>query len=159
MHIQAKIVNPLVEQLQGIPKYQSTSAAGLDLIACIEHPLVLEPGTTQLIGSGIAIYIQDSDYMGVIVPRSGLGHKHGIVLGNTVGIIDADYQGELKLSCWNRSSTPFTIEPGMRLAQLIIQPIKQVGLNWVESFEESERGDRGFGSTGLHTKKEETVVV
>ena len=148
MKVQSKIINPLLEQYIPELKYQTAQSAGMDLIACIESPIEIKPGETKLIGTGLAVFIKDSGYAGYLLPRSGLGHKHGIVLGNLVGLIDADYQGEIKISCWNRSEKTFTIEPGMRLAQLVIAPVKQISLEWVESFDETERGTGGFGSTG-----------
>jgi dUTP pyrophosphatase len=133
-----------------LPHYATPGAAGLDLRACVESPLVLVPGATELIPTGIAIHIGDARYAALILPRSGLGHKHGIVLGNLVGLIDSDYQGQLMVSCWNRGSTAFTINPLERIAQLVIVPVVQVEFNVVESFEESSRGAGGFGSTGKH---------
>lgn len=149
MNIQAKIINPLIHELNGIPKYQSNMAAGMDLIACISEKITVQPGETTLIPTGLAIFINNPTYAGLILPRSGLGHKNGIVLGNLVGLIDSDYQGELKISCWNRSSTAFTVEPGMRLAQLMVIPVVQAQLNFVAEFEATERGESGFGSTGF----------
>jgi dUTP pyrophosphatase len=133
-----------------LPHYATPGAAGLDLRACVESPLVLVPGATELIPTGIAIHIGDARHAALILPRSGLGHKHGIVLGNLVGLIDSDYQGQLMVSCWNRGSTAFTINPLERIAQLVIVPVVQVEFNVVESFEESSRGAGGFGSTGKH---------
>ena len=123
-------------------------SAGLDLRACIEHVQTLNPGETFLIPTGISIYIKDPNYAAVILPRSGLGHKHGIVLGNLVGLIDSDYQGELLVSCWNRSKNAFLINPLERIAQLVILPVMQAKFNKVEQFSETERGEGGFGSTG-----------
>jgi len=131
-----------------LPQYATPGAAGLDLRACLAAPLVLAPGATELIATGIAIHLADSRYAGLILPRSGLGHKHGIVLGNLVGLIDSDYQGQLMVSCWNRGSMAFTINPLERIAQLVIVPVVQVEFNVVDSFEESGRGAGGFGSTG-----------
>jgi len=131
-----------------LPEYASDGSAGLDLRACLPEPLTLAPGQTELIPSGIALYLRDPGYAGIILPRSGLGHKHGIVLGNLVGLIDSDYQGQLYVSCWNRGQTPFTIEVGDRIAQLVIVPVAQVTFNRVESFATSQRGADGFGSTG-----------
>jgi dUTP pyrophosphatase len=133
-----------------LPHYATAGAAGLDLRACLESPLQLEPGTTHLVKTGIAIHIADPGYAALILPRSGLGHKHGIVLGNLVGLIDSDYQGELMVSTWNRSSTAFTLSPLERLAQLVIVPVVQAHFNVVEDFSASERGAGGFGSTGKH---------
>ena len=131
-----------------LPHYASEGSAGLDLRACVDDTHTLAPGDTTLIPAGIAIHVADPGYAGLILPRSGLGHKHGIVLGNLVGLIDSDYQGQLFVSCWNRSSASFNIEVGMRIAQLVIVPVAQVAFNQVESFDQSERGTGGFGSTG-----------
>jgi dUTP pyrophosphatase len=133
-----------------LPEYATPGAAGLDLRACVEAPLILEPGTTHLVRTGIAIHIGDPGYAAMILPRSGLGHKHGIVLGNLVGLIDSDYQGELMVSTWNRGGTPFTLNPLERLAQLVIVPVVQARFNVVADFSASERGAGGFGSTGKH---------
>ena len=133
-----------------LPEYATPGAAGLDLRACVDAPLILEPGTTHLVRTGIAIHIGDPGYAAMILPRSGLGHKHGIVLGNLVGLIDSDYQGELMVSTWNRGSTPFTLNPLERLAQLVIVPVVQARFNVVTDFSASERGAGGFGSTGKH---------
>jgi len=133
-----------------LPAYATPGAAGLDLRACIDQPIELKPGQTELIPTGMAIHIADNAYAAVILPRSGLGHKHGIVLGNLVGLIDSDYQGQLFVSCWNRGQATFTINPMERIAQLVIVPVQRVNFNIVESFSESERGDGGFGSTGKH---------
>lgn len=133
-----------------LPTYATTGSAGLDLRACIDTPIVLHPGQTELIPSGMAIHIADPGYAAMILPRSGLGHKHGIVLGNLVGLIDSDYQGQLFVSCWNRGQTTFTIDPMERIAQLVIVPVARVDFNIVASFSESERGSGGFGSTGKH---------
>ena len=144
--IELKILDPrLQEQL---PAYATTGSAGLDLRASIAEPLSIEPSTTHLIPTGIAIHIADPGYAAMILPRSGLGHKHGIVLGNLVGLIDSDYQGELMVSTWNRGSSSFVLHPMDRLAQLVIVPVLQVGFNIVDSFDSSERGAGGFGSTG-----------
>jgi dUTP pyrophosphatase len=131
-----------------LPNYATAGSAGLDLRACIEAPLTIEPGSTHLIPTGLAIHIADPGYAAMILPRSGLGHKHGIVLGNLVGLIDSDYQGELMVSTWNRGATAFVLNPMERLAQLVIVPVLQVGFRVVDSFEESDRGAGGFGSTG-----------
>ena len=131
-----------------LPSYATAGSAGLDLRAALTEPMVLAAGQTELIPTGLSIYIADPGYAGLILPRSGLGHKHGIVLGNLVGLIDADYQGPLMVSAWNRGSQAFTIEPMERLAQLVVVPILQVGFNVVESFDQSARGAGGFGSTG-----------
>lgn len=142
------IVDPRVGDTIELPHYASDGSAGLDLRACVADTLVLEPGATELIPTGICIHIADSGYAGLILPRSGLGHKHGIVLGNLVGLIDSDYQGQLFVSCWNRGTNAYTIEVGARIAQLVIVPVAQVTFNRVESFDETSRGTGGFGSTG-----------
>ena len=131
-----------------VPAYATPGSAGLDLRACLDAPLVLEPGRTELIPTGLAIHIGDPALAAMILPRSGLGHKHGIVLGNLVGLIDSDYQGPLMVSCWNRGATPFTIEPLERIAQLVIVPVVQAAFRRVASFDASSRGEGGFGSTG-----------
>ena len=133
-----------------LPAYATGGSAGLDLRACIDAPIALAPGDTQLIPTGLAIHLADPGLAAVIIPRSGLGHKHGIVLGNLVGLIDSDYQGQLMVSCWNRGREAFTINPLERIAQLVVVPVVQVKLNVVETFEESARGAGGFGSTGKH---------
>lgn len=137
----------LKEQL---PAYATPGSAGLDLRACIDAPIIIEPGTTHLIPAGIAIHLNDPGYAALILPRSGMGHKHGIVLGNLVGLIDSDYQGQLMVSTWNRGNTAFTLNPMERLAQLVIVPVMQVGFNIVDEFDASQRGAGGFGSTGKH---------
>jgi len=142
------IVDPRIGDSIELPEYASDGSAGLDLRACVTDTLELHPGATELIPTGICIHIADSGYAGIILPRSGLGHKHGIVLGNLVGLIDSDYQGQLFVSCWNRGTTSYSIEIGARIAQLVIIPVAQVGFNRVENFEQSSRGDGGFGSTG-----------
>lgn len=131
-----------------LPTYATPGSAGLDLRACLDEPIEIAPGATVLVPTGLAIHIADPGYAALILPRSGLGHKHGIVLGNLVGLIDADYQGQLMVSTWNRGDTPFTLNPMERLAQLVIVPVQQVAFNVVEEFAESERGAGGFGSTG-----------
>lgn len=147
MHrLDVKILNPLIKD--NLPAYGTPGAAGLDLRACLDAPLTLNPGDTQLIPTGIAIHLDDAGLAAVILPRSGLGHKHGIVLGNLVGLIDSDYQGQLFVSTWNRGKEPFTIQPLDRIAQLVVVPVVQVALNVVEEFSESQRGHGGFGSTG-----------
>ncbi len=133
-----------------LPAYATPGSAGLDLRACIDQPIELKPGQTELIPTGMAIHIADNAYAAVILPRSGLGHKHGIVLGNLVGLIDSDYQGQLFVSCWNRGQAAFTLNPMERIAQLVIVPVQRVNFNIVESFSASERGNGGFGSTGKH---------
>jgi dUTP pyrophosphatase len=134
-----------------LPAYATEGSAGLDLAADIEAPLKIEPGTTDLIPTGLAIHLGDPHTAALILPRSGLGHKQGLVLGNLVGLIDSDYQGELMVSCWNRSQTAFIVEPGMRIAQLVIVPVIQAEFEEVDAFEQSDRGSGGFGSTGLQT--------
>jgi dUTP pyrophosphatase len=131
-----------------LPHYATPGSAGLDLRACISAPLTLQPGQTELIPSGIAIHIGDPGFAAVVLPRSGLGHKHGIVLGNLVGLIDSDYQGQIFVSTWNRGDAPFVLKPMERLAQLVILPVVQAGFNIVDEFDESSRGAGGFGSTG-----------
>ena len=131
-----------------MPAYATPGSAGLDLRACIASPLTLEPGSTHLVPTGLAIHLADPGYAAVILPRSGMGHKHGIVLGNLVGLIDSDYQGQLMVSTWNRGNTAFVLNPMERLAQLVIVPVLQVGFHVVDEFPESERGAGGFGSTG-----------
>ncbi|GLU35527.1 dUTP diphosphatase [Trinickia caryophylli] len=133
-----------------LPAYATPGSAGLDLRACLDKPLTLEPGQTALVPTGLAIHVGDPGYAALILPRSGLGHKHGIVLGNLVGLIDSDYQGELMISTWNRGETTFTLNPMERLAQLVIVPVVQAAFNIVDEFEESARGAGGFGSTGKH---------
>ena len=141
-----KILNPIIKE--HLPKYASEGSAGLDLRACIEHVQTLNPSETFLIPTGISIFIKDPSYAGLILPRSGLGHKHGIVLGNLVGLIDSDYQGELLISCWNRSNKAFLINPLERFAQLVLVPIMQAKFNLVDDYDATNRGSGGFGSTG-----------
>ena len=144
--IDLKILDPrIAEQL---PAYATPGSAGLDLRACLDAPMVLEPGQTQLIPTGLAIHIEDAGLAAMILPRSGLGHKHGIVLGNLVGLIDSDYQGPLMVSCWNRGNTTFTVQPFERIAQLVIVPVVQATFKVVDDFDTSDRGAGGFGSTG-----------
>ena len=146
MNIDVKIFDP---RLQGnLPTYATPGSAGLDLRACLQEPLTLAPNAWQLVPTGMAIYLQDPRFAALILPRSGLGHKHGIVLGNLVGLIDSDYQGQLMVSAWNRSTTIFTIEPMERIAQLVIVPVVQTTFNVVIEFEASQRGEGGYGSTG-----------
>jgi dUTP pyrophosphatase len=133
-----------------LPAYATPGAAGLDLRACLDAPVTLEPGQTHLVPTGLAIHIGDPGLAAIILPRSGLGHKHGIVLGNLVGLIDSDYQGQLMVSCWNRGASTFTIQPMERIAQLVIVPVVQAHFRRVENFESSDRGEGGFGSTGKH---------
>ncbi len=146
MQLDVKILDPrLADQL---PAYATPGSAGLDLRACLDAPLTLAPNAWQLVPTGMAIYLKDPAYAALILPRSGLGHKHGIVLGNLVGLIDSDYQGQLMVSAWNRSSVAFTIEPMERIAQLVIVPVVQAQFNIVNEFKASERGEGGYGSTG-----------
>lgn len=146
--LQLKILDPRVGNEVPLPSYGTDGSAGMDLRALLDEPLTLNPGDTKLIGTGVAIYIEDPSLAATILPRSGLGHKHGIVLGNLVGLIDSDYQGELMVSCWNRGDTSFTIESGDRIAQLVLLPVIQASFNLVTEFEHTERGAGGFGSTG-----------
>lgn len=146
--IELKILNSKIGNEFPLPTYATPGSAGLDLRACLDEPLTLAPGETQLLPTGIAIYINAPKLCATILPRSGLGHKHGIVLGNLVGLIDSDYQGELMVSCWNRSATAFTIEPGERIAQLVFLPVVQAQFTVVTDFNQSERGLGGFGSSG-----------
>lgn len=146
--IDLKILDPRLGTDIPLPTYATDGSAGLDLRACLQEDTVLSPGETILIPTGMAIHINDPEFAAVIVPRSGLGHKHGIVLGNLIGLIDSDYQGELLVSCWNRSQTPFTIEVGTRIAQLVFVPVMRVGFQLVEAFENTIRGTGGFGHTG-----------
>ncbi len=146
MQLDVKILDPrLTDQL---PVYATPGSAGLDLRACLDAPLTLAPNAWQLVPTGMAIYLKDPAFAALILPRSGLGHKHGIVLGNLVGLIDSDYQGQLMVSAWNRSSVAFTIEPMERIAQLVIVPVVQAQFNIVNEFKASERGEGGYGSTG-----------
>ena len=146
--IDLKILDPRMQDQ--LPAYGTPGSAGLDLRACIDEAITIKPGETVLIPTGLAIHIGDPAYAAMILPRSGLGHKHGIVLGNLVGLIDSDYQGQLMVSTWNRGQSDFVLNPMERLAQLIIVPVLQVGFNIVEEFGESQRGEGGFGSTGKH---------
>lgn len=147
MNIQIKFLNDLSKSW-GLPEYQTLYSAGLDLRACVDQPLTLHPKETILIPTGLSIYLDSPEVAAVILPRSGLGHNKGLILGNTIGLIDADYQGELKISCWNRSEQPILIETGMRIAQLVILPIIKAQWHIVENFTPSARGEQGFGSTG-----------
>ncbi|MFA9218045.1 MAG: dUTP diphosphatase [Sphingomonadaceae bacterium] len=147
-NIDVKILDPRMQDQ--LPAYATPGSAGLDLRACIDAPITIEPGQTVLIPTGLAIHLADPGYAAMILPRSGMGHKNGIVLGNLVGLIDSDYQGQLMVSTWNRGQNSFTLQPMERLAQLIIVPVLQVGFNIVEEFDSSERGAGGFGSTGKH---------
>lgn len=148
LSIDVRILDPRLHDAP--PQYATAGSAGLDLRACIDAPLELKPGQTELVPSGMAIHLGDPGLAAVVLPRSGLGHKHGIVLGNLVGLIDSDYQGQLMVSVWNRGATPFTLNPMERIAQLVIVPVLQVKLNLVDEFAHSERGAGGFGSTGKH---------
>lgn len=150
MKLQVKVLDQRIGTEFPLPSYATTGSAGLDLRACISEPLVIAAGETKLIGTGLAIYIQDPTYAGLVLPRSGLGHKHGIVLGNLVGLIDSDYQGELMLSCWNRGQQAFTIQVGERLAQYVLVPVIQAELTIVDEFVATERGAGGFGHSGRH---------
>ena len=148
--IEIKILDKKVGDRWPLPSYATIGSAGLDLRVCIDEPLEIAPNTTVLLPTGLAIHLNDKSLAAVILPRSGLGHKHGIVLGNLVGLINSDYQGELKISCWNRSQTTFTIEPGERIAQLVVVPVVQAQFSVVEEFSQSHRGEQGFGSSGRH---------
>ena len=148
MQLQYRLLDARLGDQFPLPAYATDGSAGLDLRAMVEAPLTLNPGDTELLPTGLAIHIGDAGYAGMILPRSGLGHKHGIVLGNLVGLIDSDYQGQLKVSCWNRGNSAFTIEPGERIAQLVIVPVMQVSLTQVDEFDDSARGEGGFGHSG-----------
>ncbi len=146
--VQLKILDDRLGTAFPLPDYATDGSAGMDLRACLDSDLELAPGQTELIPTGIAIHMEDPELASVILPRSGLGHKHGIVLGNLVGLIDSDYQGQIFVSCWNRGSTAFTIQPGERIAQLVFVPVVRAAFERVEEFTESERGAGGFGHTG-----------
>jgi dUTP diphosphatase len=146
--VQLRILNPRIGAEIPLPRRATAGSAGVDLRACLERPLELVPGACELIPTGLAIHLDDPSLAAVILPRSGLGHKHGVVLGNLVGLIDSDYQGELLISCWNRGSTTFVIEPGERIAQLVVVPVVPVDFEVVENFTASTRGAGGFGHTG-----------
>ena len=149
MHkLQVKVLDPRLGDSIPMPEYATSGSAGLDLRACIDVPITLDPGDTVLVKTGLSIYIQDPSLAAVILPRSGLGHKHGIVLGNLVGLIDSDYQGELMVSCWNRGKDAFTLDIGERLAQLVLVPVVQAQFELVTEFDETERGEGGFGHSG-----------
>ena len=148
MKVQVKVLDPRLGQEWAMPSYATTGSAGLDLRACVDETIQIEPGQTVLVKTGLSIYIEDPNVAGLILPRSGLGHKHGIVLGNLVGLIDSDYQGELMVSVWNRSQTTFNLEPGERLAQYVLVPVIQAEFDLVNEFEATERGAGGFGHTG-----------
>ena len=146
--IQLKILDPRIGTEYDLPDYATDGSAGIDMRACLDAPLPVEPGDTHLLPTGIAIHIDDPAVAAVLLPRSGLGHKHGIVLGNLVGLIDADYQGQVFVSCWNRGRQSFTIQPGERIAQMVFVPIVRAHFEMVESFQESARGPGGFGHSG-----------
>ena len=146
--VQVKILDQRINGEFGLPHYATDGSAGLDLRACVDAPITLKAGETELIPSGIAIYIDDPSLAAVLLPRSGMGHKHGIVLGNLVGLIDSDYQGQVFISCWNRGQSAFTIEPGDRIAQMVFVPVVQASFNVVDEFVASERAAGGFGHTG-----------
>ncbi len=146
--IQLKILDPRVGDSIALPAYATTGSAGLDLRACIDEPLTVLPGEAVLVPSGIAIHIEDNELAAVLLPRSGLGHKHGLVLGNLTGLIDSDYQGQVFISCWNRSKKPYEIQPGERVAQMVFVPVEQVEFDVVEEFGQSGRGEGGFGHSG-----------
>ena len=146
--LQIKILDKRIGQDFPLPTYATCGSAGMDLRACIDQPLVLKPNDSSLIGTGVAIHLNEPNITAMILPRSGLGHHHGIVLGNLIGLIDSDYQGPLKISCWNRSHNTYIIQPGERIAQLVVVPILKVQLNVVQTFQITERGDGGFGHTG-----------
>jgi dUTP pyrophosphatase len=146
--VQIKILDPRLGSEFPLPHYATGGSAGMDLRACVDGTLTITPGETQLIPTGFAMHMQDTDLAAVILPRSGLGHKHGIVLGNLVGLIDSDYQGQVYVSCWNRSDRNFEVEPGARIAQLVFLPVVQARWEQVEEFESSDRGGGGFGHTG-----------
>jgi len=151
MHrLEVKVLDPRLGSLYPLPHYSTQGSAGLDLRAMIEGPLNLAPGASELLPTGMAVHIADPGIAGLVLPRSGLGHRHGIVLGNLVGLIDSDYQGPLLVSCWNRGQTPFRIEVGERIAQLVLVPVLQAELAIVPGFQESRRGHGGFGHTGKH---------
>jgi len=148
--LQVKIMDDRIGGQFPLPHYATEGSAGLDLRACLDQSITLEPGQTELLPTGIAIHIADPALCAMILPRSGLGHKHGIVLGNLVGLIDSDYQGQLMVSCWNRGNTAFTVEPGERIAQLVLVPVVQAEFEMVDEFSDSDRGEGGFGSSGRH---------
>ena len=147
-HIQLKVLDPRIGSEFPLPRYETEGAAGLDLRACIDAPVTIAPGETLLVSSGIAVHIADPGLAAVVLPRSGLGHKHGIVLGNLVGLIDSDYQGPIGISVWNRSHEPFTVEPGDRIAQLVLLSVARARFEVVGTFAETERGEGGFGHSG-----------
>lgn len=148
LRVELKILDARIKE--AMPAYATSGSAGLDLRACIDAAITIQPGETTLIPTGMAIHLADPSYAAMILPRSGLGHKHGIVLGNLVGLIDSDYQGQLFVSCWNRSQTAFVMNPMERMAQLVIVPVVQANFKLVDEFDASDRGEGGFGSTGKH---------
>jgi dUTP pyrophosphatase len=148
--LRVRILDPRLGREFPLPRYATAGSAGMDLRACIDAPLRLDPGAAELIPTGMAIHLEDPALAAVVLPRSGLGHRHGIVLGNLVGLIDSDYQGALMVSCWNRGSSPYEVQPGERIAQLVIVPVMQMQLQIVEEFSESARGAGGFGHSGRH---------
>jgi dUTP pyrophosphatase len=148
--LQVRILDPRLGGEFPLPAYATRGSAGLDLRACVKQPLELAAGRAELIPTGLAIHLEDPGLAAVVLPRSGLGHRHGVVLGNLVGLIDSDYQGELMVSCWNRSAEPYTVKPGERIAQLVVLPVVQVQLEVVENFAASARGAGGFGHSGRH---------
>ena len=148
LRLQVRVLDARVGTTWPLPAYATDGSAGLDLRAILDAPLTLEPGATALLPTGLAIHLEDPGLAAVILPRSGLGHKHGIVLGNLVGLIDSDYQGQLQVSCWNRGQAAFTVQPGERIAQLVVVPVVQVELDVVDEFAASRRGDGGFGHSG-----------
>jgi dUTP pyrophosphatase len=148
--LKIRILDPRLGREFPLPAYATAGSAGMDLRACVNEPLTLAPGRAELVPTGMAIHLRDPQLAAVVLPRSGLGHKHGVVLGNLVGLIDSDYQGQLMVSCWNRGHEPFVVQPGERIAQLVIVPVIQVTLEVVEDFEQSERGAGGFGHSGRH---------
>jgi dUTP pyrophosphatase len=147
-YVQVKILNSKIGDSIPFPSYASDGSAGLDLRVCVDEPITLAPGEVTLLPTGIAVYLANPAYAAMLLPRSGLGHKHGIVLGNLVGLIDSDYQGEIKISCWNRGETPYEIQVGERIAQMVIVPVVQAKFQFVDEFEGTERSDGGFGSSG-----------
>ena len=147
--VQVKLLDQRLGQAFPLPRYATEGAAGLDLVACLDAPLRLCPGDVALISTGMALHIANPCWAAMILPRSGLGHKHGIVLGNLVGLVDSDYQGPLMVSCWHRGERPFRVMPGDRIAQLVIVPVIHPTFEWVDDFAHSERGEGGFGSTGI----------
>ena len=147
-NIELKILDPRIGDSIPLPTYTTSGSAGLDMRACIDEAMSVEPGETHLVPTGIAIHIEDPGLAAVLLPRSGLGHKHGLVLGNLTGLIDSDYQGQVFISCWNRGNKTYEIQPGERIAQMVFVPVEQVGFKVVEEFSDSDRGEGGFGHTG-----------